>query len=307
MEFNDGVIKKGPLRGPNGRFLPKGVEEAPVKKGEKPVPPKPNEEEQLEAALRKDLGEKELGVSTNGVRCIDGEMILNAHDICAYRWFPNRFNRNEKASHAIVIVDKYFKEYDADTRKHYKEFLNYLFNDSPWEACFLTKDVSFAINRYVSFNVEEKRASVVSAQQVMRQFSEFPAFRETYKACRSNKMSVAHSVFVACFFNYEIPGGKFAARPDTGHSCVNKHSVLTEVKRTFKEGILNDMKDKAYKIPTGGLGVICDAVAFAYREHSFYTHFCKLTGKEAEGMGWNAKVPKFSFQEILMAIGMVFG
>lgn len=303
----DGVIKKKPLRGADGRFLPKEGKKAPVKEKEEPVL---DEEGKLEKALREALkAEREPGldVSTNGLRLTDGSYKLNPHDICAYRWYPSTYNNKCEATHAIVIIDDYYVKYDDETKKLYREFLLYMFHDSPWKDCFLTKNIEHALKHCVSFDVNQKRSHVVNAQQVMRQFSEFEFFRKTYKSARNAGFAVKHAVFIACFFQNDVKG--FSARAETGHSCVNKWSDVMQLQKTFGEGVLNDCGDLAYKIPTGYLGPICNAVALSLgqkNDKAFY-NVAKRIACKTEDVGWDARAARFTAVDLALVVGFVFG
>lgn len=298
----DGVVKKKPFRGPDGRFLPKNakpIKAVKVKTGADEI------EERLRASAKvKDEG---LGVSTNGIRYANGDFRLNPSDICAARFYPERAD----ATDAIVIIDEYYNRLEEETRKHYIEFLNYLFNDSPWKHCFLTKSAEFAVKRYVAFDVNQPATHVNSAQQVMRQFSEFQHVREDYAAFRKH-FSVAHSVFLVCYFQRR-GDGTYIIRPDSGHTCVYAYGFTDQIKLTFKQGTLMVGPVK-FKEKRRALHGICCAVARSaeYKDMrkagNFTFDAMTLTGKKFDADGWAVGgTPKYSINELAMIIGMIFG
>lgn len=301
----DDVVKKKPLRGPDGRFLPKNAKPIKAVKAVKVKTGADEIEERLRASVKvKDNG---LGVSTNGIRYANGDFRLNPSDICAARFYPERAD----ATDAIVIIDEYYKLFEEETKKHYREFLNYLFNDSPWKQCFLTKIVAFAVEHYVAFDVNQPATHVNSAQQVMRQFSEFQHVRDDYAAFRKH-FSVAHSVFLVCYFQRR-GGEQYIIRPDSGHTCVYAYGITDQIKRTFKQGELVAC-DTEFKKKRHNLYGICCAVAKTaeYKDMrkagNFTFDAMTLTGKKFDEAGWAAGgTPKYSINELAMIIGMIFG
>lgn len=290
-----------PLRDAKGRFVKKN---APVKKEEvkKEPPPKPTLEKLLRDALGGRMG---LNVSTNGILHKDGTVRLNPADICAARFYVQR----SEAVEAIVIIDKYYQGYDEDTKKLYLQFLTYLFNGSPWKDCFVTKDAEEAVRSCVKFNVDAIHSHVLSAQQVLRQFSEFETFREVLKKLISKGVSMKHSVFIACYFNPYMD--EFSLRPDTGHSVVYQNGLVKEIKSTFKDGKLSTSLDylAPFKKSVPYHKGICCAVAANTNnyEGGFVRYTEQVCGKDTVVRGWGAMVNKYSLEELLIITGAIFG
>lgn len=289
-----------PLRDAKGRFVKKN---APVVKKE--PPPKPSLETRLREAMRNKMGDGRLNVSTNGIRYADGTDRLNPQDICAARFYAD--NRYAKAVEAIVIIDDYYKNYDDNKKASYKEFLNYLFNVSPWKDAFLTKCPDIAVTTCVSFDVEQDASFILNAQQVMRQWSEFPAFRDTYVRLRNEGFSVEHSVIASLYFKIDQRNEKkFVFTGDAGHTAVYSNGKLEQVRRFFNHnGYNKDRKKFSEYRPY--VPYICFVVADnSYFGEGFKQTLRKKLNKPDEN-GWGVHVNDYSLWEIGFAIGLIFG
>ncbi len=253
----------------------------------------------------KNYGNEYLNVSTNGIRYEDGTDRLNPQDICAARFYVN--NRTSKAVEAIVIIDTYYKNYNDDVKAAYKEFLSYLFNVSPWKDAFITKCPDIAVATCVSFDVEQDASFILNAQQVMRQWSEFPSFREMYSRVRKQGLGVEHSVFASLYFKVDNRNQeKFVFVGDNGHTAVYSNGKLQQVRRFFnREGCNKDGKKFSEYRPY--VPNICFVVAeSALVGEGFKDVLRKKLDKPAEN-GWGARVNDYSLLEIGFAIGLIFG
>lgn len=167
-----------------------------------PVPPKlPLGEE-----LRKKVGEKQSN-SHFAYKLVNGDENYQVNGPC----YAHMNYHPVGKSVAEFVVDVGSHHFHHANKELYEQFLHYMFNDSVWKDCFITKDVKEALKGGVYFNTKLSNTKVICAASAMRNGSEFANRLPTFKKIidLGFKPTTAHVIAaftLDCVFN-GAPGG----------------------------------------------------------------------------------------------------
>jgi hypothetical protein len=160
---------------------------------------------------------------------------IHAHDICNARmnWVYGTPNKSQ-CTDIVQDVAWISKKSDVNMT-HFKAYVKWLLNASPWKDCFLTKDLSSAFRYGVKFNVDKSISQIAAAGIVLREGTE-----HSWRLKLFNKlMKDGFSGDVAFLVSYAVKGDGVYSFQGFGGS----HRVLSP---TMHWGKLKEFFNKPY-------------------------------------------------------------
>lgn len=117
----------------------------------------------------------------------------------------------------------------------YKEYYEWVANESIFSSCILTKKFEDAMEEAVYVNIEETANKVKAACMFVRFFLEFPlCFTEVYCLLRESGESVFDSMFVSMTFNRD----KYCN--NNNHNPIGCYRTIQEIQIIYKNFSFND-------------------------------------------------------------------
>ena len=140
-----------------------------------------------------------------------------------------------------------FTEFAIDTQCHKKLlgadpilkeanilYLNYLFNDSPWASCFLTKDAGKAMEEGILMDCNKTPGQLVGAGTAVREAIEqirLPMFKEILDAGYHGNVAYVMGMM------FSRKGDKLTTLgPNSGHTCMSTALSTDVMAKFFREG-----------------------------------------------------------------------
>ncbi len=254
---------------------------APAAKAVAPIvePAKPDAVE----TIRNELVKRELeegghnSITSFAIKRVGGDVEYFIDPAC---FAP--VNRNQKPVEIFVLEVCKHKKADQASCTPY---LNYLFNDSPWAPCFITKDVKEAYEKGVVMNCNLPLGQLVGAGCAVREAIEhedqLPIFNKLLKAGYHGNVAYLMCLTVQGDDKYSL----MAARG--GHCAMTTSACHEDVLSFFKNGF-PDIGAKAANAPGATHYSIFNQISQKARPKLLYYNYAenKLPGTVV-GTGWN--------------------
>lgn len=246
-----------------------------------PVPPKlPLGEE-----LRKRVGENQSN-SHFAYKLVNGDEEYRINAPCYAHMNHSPIGK----SVAEFVVDVGSHHFHHGNKELYEQFLHYMFNDSVWKDCFITKDVKQALTKGVYFNTKLSNSKVICAATAMRNGSEFANRLPTFKKIidLGFKPTTAHiiaAVTLDCVFN----------GASGGHDVFYNNQTADDFFKFFKEGFHRAEAEGTPMIEKCGGYTIWKSIArttLDYKDEKSIYSVLKdiLYVKDTGYQGWGKKV-----------------
>jgi hypothetical protein len=121
----------------------------------------------------------------------------------------------------------------------YKAFCIWMFNESPFKTCFITKDFDDALANGVQLDVNKPHSWNVTSAIALRMGSEFPKRLELWDKLRKEGVSGGSAWIIASFFTFE--GTKYAFYANTAAHCVHNHAFnFKKYLKLLREGLYHN-------------------------------------------------------------------
>jgi len=183
----------------------------------------------LRSELRKQVGGNP-GTCSYGIERKDGSFKMHIRDVCHARL---RLEGGMKA--AALHVKSHYEKAPDDCKKTYVQFMNYLFNRSPYAVAFKTKKASEALAREIAMDVDNATLSqIVAGAIALRLASEYKGFLPAFQKVKELGGSEHAAFFIASTHQYI--NNNWSRNWNGGHNIMAHYLKYSNVIKAFKEG-----------------------------------------------------------------------
>lgn len=137
------------------------------------------------------------GISFFAVKA-DGERYIRVGQICHGSWGISRMT--EHYENISYYYDKTPKEY----KEYFKEYVDYVINESPWARAFTTKRVGVGLAHNLKMNLDNHPSIVMGGVIAIRSTYEFNKLLPAYAFLRKQGFSRRTSFLVSTLFDEQV-------------------------------------------------------------------------------------------------------
>lgn len=141
------------------------------------------------------------------------------------------------------ISNHYRKKVPKRYRRHYREWISFVLNDSPWSKAFITKRFGVAVQHNIELRADIHPSIAMGGIIAMRMASEMPAIMPTYAKIRRMGYSVRTSFLVATLFDTDaLEIMPHRALHSIWNSGCSLKAVFDFMNSGFRNTILGDLR-----------------------------------------------------------------
>lgn len=191
----------------------------------------------LEAELRQKVG-KVSGECSYAIEFENGIRRFQIRDVCHARIPVGRnYHDEEKGLKVVKLALDVNAHYEAkgEEKETYLSFLHYMLNESPWAACFATKDVKKALTSAVLMDVSKPISQLACAAIALRQVSEYPRKLTWWKDFKDMGLSSNEAWFATQGITGTLAKPNLSAIGG-GHDVFVSYMSFKDVLKFFREG-----------------------------------------------------------------------
>lgn len=266
-----------------------------------------DEGERLLKALDKKVG-KSPGVCSYAVQTDDGDVRWHVKDVCHARL---RLWENEiSLKNAALHVRGHYEA--ANNPKHYKEWVTYITQESPWKDCFLPRSVDKILNDGVLLNLDKTINEVICAAVALRIGSEFPTQLKLFNEIIELGFSKNLAFVVSSFFKKTNKGYTFFQNT-AAHHVLHYRQVVNDLSKFFKEGYFLPNDRKPYRVQNNTSYQLYPQIARSINDNGNYLKgsindfILTIEGFKKEEEGWGGVSFSFPKENALFLICSAFG
>lgn len=183
----------------------------------------------------------------------------------------------------------YDKEAPDEHKKHYREYLKYVLQNSCWSGTIKTKSVSSAIRNWIELDCSSPRDIAIPAAIALRQADEFKSTLPVFSEARKAGLTVGQSHILSLFLK-STGKGYVVGTPCSSHSVLNSEMCLDQVIRTFDIGYVPGAASEA-TLDSEDTGMECHStIADRVRGGvgGIHSILCGLRGVDATRTAWGS-------------------
>lgn len=206
------------------------------------------------SVLLKEAMRGNAGTVSYALRFSEMKDRIQAQDACNARmtwWYPGYNEIGPIKGECIEIIQDVgvmSAKYSVTLKKQYRQFVNWVINDSPWSAAIITKNLGNAFKHGVKFNVDVPIHHIVAAGITLREGSEYS---QTIPPIFSHVLSKGYSGNVAYLISLFLrKNGKNYVQTGWGggHHTLNGVMDWPVLREFFKKGYVPNPQHKPMRV-----------------------------------------------------------